>query len=307
MTIAAGLGLALGSAFALNWGFFRQHAAASGLPPLSLRTPLRSLRSLFTNLSWLTGFLVGIAGWAFYVAALALAPLSLVQAVSAGGVGILAALVHKGGVRVSRSHWSAVGVAVGGLALLGVSLTGGADAAAHASPASVGVALVACAAIAAPAALRGPWVSRAAALGIAAGVLYGAGDIATKGATFGGAWLVLVPVVLLAHGAAFVALQFGFQRGGALPSAGTATLLTNALPILAGITLFHERVPGGVLGALRVLAFGLVVAGAALLSAPLEEGDRVRGESLAPAGEAKPVGRRRPHVHLAAAERVGES
>ena len=47
MTVTAGLALALLSAFALNWGFLTQHGAASSLPPLSLRTPLRSLRSLF--------------------------------------------------------------------------------------------------------------------------------------------------------------------------------------------------------------------------------------------------------------------
>jgi hypothetical protein len=214
-------------------------------------------------------------------------------------------------VRVPRSHWAAVSVAVGGLALLGVSLSGGAKAAAHASPSAVLAVLLACGAVAGLAVLRGPFVSAAAALGIAAGVLYGTGDIATKAATFGGGWLVLVPVVLLAHGAAFVALQFGFQRGGALPTAGTATLLTNALPILAGITLFHEHLPGGVLGALRVLAFACVVVGAALLSreepsAPLEQRDGVGSEPLATAGEPEPVGRRRPHVHLAAAERLGQ-
>ena len=83
-SLPAGLGLALASAGALNWGFFTQHGAASALPPLSLRRPLRSLRLLFGERRWLAGFLVGIAGWLLYVGALALAPLSLVQAVSAG-------------------------------------------------------------------------------------------------------------------------------------------------------------------------------------------------------------------------------
>ena len=306
MTLGAGLLLALLSAFALNWGWLEQHGATQELPALSGRTPTRSLRLLFGNRTWLVGFVVGLAGWALYVAALALAPLSLVQATSAGGIGILAALVHRRGVRVPRSHWAAVSVAVGGLALLGASLAGGAKAVAHASPSAVLAVLLGCGAVAAVAVLRGPFVSAAAALGIAAGVLYGTGDIATKAATFGGGWLVLVPVVLLAHGAAFVALQFGFQRGGALPTAGTATLLTNALPILAGITLFHEHVPGGALGAVRVVAFACVVAGAALLSAPLEQGDGVSGEPLAAAGEPEPVGSRRPYVHLAAAERLGQ-
>jgi hypothetical protein len=55
------------------------------MPPLSLRRPLASLRLLFAHKGWLIGFLAGIGGWVLYVAALALAPLSLVQATSAGG------------------------------------------------------------------------------------------------------------------------------------------------------------------------------------------------------------------------------
>src|SRR5207244_7946440 len=74
-----------------------------------------------------------------------------------------------------------------------------------------------------------------AGLGLAAGVLYGAGDVATKAVFAGGLWLILVVVVLAAHGGAFAALQLGFQRGRALATAGVSTLLTNALPIVAGI------------------------------------------------------------------------
>jgi ABC-type nickel/cobalt efflux system permease component RcnA len=91
--MGGGLALALGSTAALNWGFLRQHGAASSLPRLTVRRPLRSLRLLFSDLRWVVGFVVGLAGWALYVVALRLAPLSLVQAVSAGGVGLLAVLV----------------------------------------------------------------------------------------------------------------------------------------------------------------------------------------------------------------------
>ena len=55
MTLAAGLLLALASSFALNWGWLAQHGAARDLPPLSLRAPIRSLRSLFGDLPWLLG------------------------------------------------------------------------------------------------------------------------------------------------------------------------------------------------------------------------------------------------------------
>jgi hypothetical protein len=259
MTVGAGLVLALLSAFALNWGWLEQHGATQELPALSGRTPVRSLRLLFGNRTWLVGFVVGLAGWAFYVAALALAPLSLVQATSAGGIGILAALAHRRG---HAAQWPAVYVAVAGLGLLAVSLVGGAPKSTTVSLGALIVWLSASAILAALLGVRGS----GAGLGLAAGALYAAGDVGTKAAVHGGAWLLVVPVVLAAHGAAFVALQIGFQRGTPLATAGTSTLLTNALPIAAGIALFHEHLPGGALGVLRVIAFASVVVAAAMLA-----------------------------------------
>jgi len=259
MTVGAGLVLALLSAFALNWGWLEQHGATQELPALSGRTPVRSLRLLFGNRTWLVGFVVGLAGWAFYVAALALAPLSLVQATSAGGIGILAALAHRRG---HAAQWPAVYVAVAGLGLLAVSLVGGAPKSTTVSLGALIVWLSASAILAALLGVRGS----GAGLGLAAGALYAAGDVGTKAAVHGGAWLLVVPVVLAAHGAAFVALQIGFQRGTPLATAGTSTLLTNALPIAAGVALFHEHLPGGALGVLRVIAFASVVVAAAVSS-----------------------------------------
>jgi hypothetical protein len=259
MTVGAGLVLALLSAFALNWGWLEQHGATQELPALSGRTPVRSLRLLFGNRTWLVGFVVGLAGWAFYVAALALAPLSLVQATSAGGIGILAALAHRRG---HAAQWPAVYVAVAGLGLLAVSLVGGAPKSTTVSLGALIVWLSASAILAALLGVRGS----GAGLGLAAGALYAAGDVGTKAAVHGGAWLLVVPVVLAAHGAAFVALQIGFQRGTPLATAGTSTLLTNALPIAAGVALFHEHLPGGALGVLRVIAFASVVVAAAMLA-----------------------------------------
>jgi hypothetical protein len=82
--------------------------------------------------------------------------------------------------------------------------------------------------------------------------------------------------VIASHAFAFVALQLGFQRGGALATAGVATLFTNALPIVAGIALFREPLPGGALGVLRVIGFVAVIVGAAVLA---------RGEPVTAAGE----------------------
>lgn len=266
--LALGLLLALASAAALNWGYVVQHGVTAQAPPLSLRHPIVSLRSLFTNLRWLAGFLAGIGGWVLYVAALALAPLSLVQAASAGGIGLLALLVWRTtGTSLHRRESAGVAIAVLGLVLLGVSLAGQRPGGGHGSWIAVAAWMATSVVVAALAAGPGArLLTTGAGFGIAAGVLYAAGDVGTKAAVGGGLWLLVVPAVLAAHGTAFVALQFGFQRGGALATAGVATLFTNALPILAGVVIYHEVLPTGILGVLRAGAFAAVIVGAAFLA-----------------------------------------
>ena len=85
--IALALVVTVISACLLNLGYLLQHSVASKLPRLSLRHPLVGLRSLLANRRWLLGLAAETAGWGLYVAALALAPLSLVQATAAGGSG----------------------------------------------------------------------------------------------------------------------------------------------------------------------------------------------------------------------------
>ena len=282
MTVRLGFSLlfAASSAIALNWGFFTQHEQVAKLPALELRHPIRSLWLLFSNRGWLVGFLVGIGGWALYVGALAYGPLSLVQAVSAGGIGILALLVWRiGHVELAHREWFGVACSVAGLVLLGISLIGQGGNAHHWGTKGSWVAITSWMAVSAVLAglAAGPGqrlFASGAGLGIAAGFFYAAGDVATKAAVGGGTRLAFVPAVLAAHGLAFILLQLGFQRGGALATAGVATLFTNAVPIVAGMVLFHEPLPSGALGALRILSFAAVVAGAVLLTRPGHEQTR---------------------------------
>ncbi|HEX6700230.1 MAG TPA: hypothetical protein VF101_05810 [Gaiellaceae bacterium] len=281
--VGGGLALALGSAAALNWGYVVQHGAASALPPLSLRRPLASLALLFRHARWLAGFLVGIGGWVLYVVALRLAPLSLVQSASAGGIGILALLASRRGATLDRRERAGVGAATVGLLLLGLSLVHhgvGRSSGSWTTVAAWMAASVVVAGLAAGAGTRA--LAPGAGLGIAAGVLYAAGDVGTKAAVGGGAMLLFVPALLACHGLAFVALQLGFQRGKALATAGVATLFTNSLPILAGMAVFHEGVPGGAAGAARVAAFVGVVAGAAALARPDAPAEALRRAEPAP-------------------------
>jgi hypothetical protein len=291
-TLGLALPLAAASALALNWGFFVQHEQAGEAPALSLRRPVHSLWLLFSRRRWLAGFLVGLCGWALYALALAFGPLSLVQATSAGGIGILALLVARlGHVRLAGREWAGVWLSMAGLALLGVSLLGRGAAAAHhpGHPATAGAAawIGACAAL--TALFAGPLrrvFAPGASLGTGAGLMYAAGDVGTKAAIAGGPALLFVPALLAAHGLGFVLLQASFQRGGALSTAGVATLLTNAAPIAAGMVVFGEPMAPGALGVVRVAAFIAVVAGAVLLTRAGQAAPRAEPERVAAAGQA---------------------
>ncbi len=269
MRLISGLLLALLSTTALSCGFYLQHAASGALPALSLRHPLASLSALFTHRRWLAGFAMGLSGWALYIVALGFAPLALVQATSAGGVGLLALLVRFGGGHLSRPERVAVAVSVLGLALLGLSLPAGVGHAALPGWMAPSAWVLASGVAAAVAAGPGAVVLRpGAGLAVAAGLLYAAGDVATKAAVGGiGPVALFAALIPACHGLAFAALQLSFQRGAAMATAGVSALLTNVLPIIAGLTIFAEHMPGGAAGVLRGLGFAGAVLGAALLAA----------------------------------------
>jgi hypothetical protein len=105
-----------------------------------------------------------------------------------------------------------------------------------------------------------------AAFGIATGLLFASGDIATKTALEGGGHIIFVAVLVACYGFGTLVLQAGFQRASPLVTAGIATLLTNALPIAAGMTIFDEPLPDGWLGGVRIAAFAAVVLGAVFLA-----------------------------------------
>ena len=123
--------------------------------------------------------------------------------------------------------------------------------------------------------------------GIAAGLLFAAGDVSTKTTVAGGEHAAFVPALIVSYALGTMVLQAAFQRANALVAAGLATLFTNALPIAAGMTIFEEPLPSGALGALRIIAFTLVIAGAVCLARHQRGAASVEG---APPEPARPVG-----------------
>lgn len=268
--VALGLVLAAISTTLTNLAYSREHDAAAALPALSLRRPLQSLRLLVDDRSWMLGFAMESSGFASYAAALALAPLAVVQGIGAGGIGVLAyASAKVSGRHLGRRNTSGVAISALGLLLLGVSLTGSSGGGGQGSTAGIlawigGSAVLALCALAIGRSRGG----LAVAEGIAGGLFFSIGDFSTKLATQGGTHFAFVITLVIGYTLGTSFLQLGYQRGGALTVAGLATLFTNALPILAGTIVLKEPVPSGALGVARVLAFVAVTLGAALLAAP---------------------------------------
>jgi len=91
----AGLLLALACAFATNLAFLWKQRGAVAAPDVDVRRPLRSAAALFSSKWWAIGMAVAVVAWGLHVAALALAPMSLVQAVISGGLVFLAVLADR--------------------------------------------------------------------------------------------------------------------------------------------------------------------------------------------------------------------
>jgi hypothetical protein len=256
--------------------YLREHDAAAALPVLSMRRPLHSLRLLLSDRSWLVGFAMETSGFLLYAGALALAELSLVQSINAGGIGVLAYVsARMGHRRLGKRELTGVLLSVLGLLALAISLVGGSSAGGHGSTDAILVWLGASGAAALLILLLGrALIGAAVAAGIAGGIFFSIGDISTKLVTQGGVRTGFLITVILGYLLGTVLLQLGYQAGGALTVAGLATLLTNALPIAAGTIVLDEPVPSGVYGGLRILAFAAVVVGGVLLASP--EGSRAR-------------------------------
>jgi hypothetical protein len=286
--VAIGLGLAVVSTTLTNVAYLREHDAAAELPALSMRRPLHSLHLLLSDRSWLLGFGMESGGFALYAAALALAPLAVVQSIGAGGIGVLAYVsAHVSRRRLGGRRLAGVILATVGLVTLAISLGknsgGGTDGTIVGILAWIGgTALLAVVVLMVGRRTGGI----AAAMGIAGGLLFSIGDLSTKLATQGGGRFAFVVTVVIGYTLGTSLLQLGYQRGAALTVAGLATLLTNALPIAAGTIVLREPVPPGLLGGLRVVAYVAVSAGAFLLATPEQKPARQDGQpEITPARE----------------------
>ena len=278
MSLNLGILLALGCAIATQLGFLYKHRGANEAPCVDIRHPLHSGASLFRSKWFALGMAIALFAWLLHVAALALAPLSVVQAVLSTGVVMLAVLAERiFGFEVGRRQWAGVAMTAAGLVLLIVTLPGAEGAHSAYSLAGMisfeaGMLAIGFLLISGPS-LGAPDHHHGVMLGAAAGTLFGVSDVAIKALTgLGGVAEVLVSpwlmVALLASIIAFYASARGMQEGAAVPVIAATSTAANVSCILGGIVVFGDPMPTDTLGiVLQGFAFALVVI-AALVTPP---------------------------------------
>lgn len=273
-----GLLLALLSALATNVAFLLKYRGAVVAEPVRARHPLRSAAALFRSKWFAVGWLVAVVAWLLHVGALALAPLSIVQAVLSGGLVFLAVLAERFfGFHLGRWQWFGVSITAAGLVVIGLT-GGGATQPQHSSLAALiaveGAIFAIGAMLLAISALRRV-LHRAEGLllGLAAGALFGVSDVAIKYLTHAeglprGLLSPWTATALVAAAISFYASARSLQLGPAVEVIALTSVAANLSAIIGGILVFDEPIGSGpaAIGA-RLLAFCLVIAGAALMPA----------------------------------------
>jgi hypothetical protein len=283
MTLDLGILLSLACAFVANLGFFYKYRGANEVPAVTVRHPLRSVRALFSSKWFTVGMLVAAASWGLHVAALALAPMSVVQVSLAGGVVLIAVMADRlFGFKVGRRQWVGLLLTATGLVLLGLTLPAlhGADSRfSEAAMISFEAGLFGLGGLL----IMGPRMGgkvehHGVMLGAASGILFGVSDTSIKALTgivgaHGALGVLLSPWLAVAVAAsivAFYASARGLQDGEAVPVIAVTGTAANIAGIAGGIVVFGDPMPGSAAGIVcQALAFVLVVVAAALMPAPL--------------------------------------
>src|ERR671937_3272739 len=288
MTEELGILLALFCALATNLGFLWKHRGACAAPDVDWKHPVRTAIELYSCKWFALGMLVATGAWGFHVAAMALAPLSVVQTVISGGLVFLTVLAERVfGFEGGKKQLVGVGLMASGLVLLTLTLphTGGAHsqyslvamASFEAALLFVGTMMVLSPKFGAPHEHHGLF------LGGASGILFGVSDVAIKALT--GAighsgplglvspWLA---VAIIASVVAFYASARGLQVGEAVPVITLTSAGANISAIAGGIIVFGDPLASNPLGiVLQSIAFILVIAAAAVMPAPMRAAEAV--------------------------------
>jgi drug/metabolite transporter (DMT)-like permease len=278
--IELGILFALLCALIGNIGFLCKHRGAIAAPDVRFSQPWESTKALFRSRWWTIGMLVATGGWVFHVAALALAPISIVQAVISGGLVLLAWPAERWfGFKLGRREWIGLGLSAMGLALLAVTAS---PDSAHSSYSVapmlafeaglliIGVLLLH------PRTHQRVTERHGVLFAVAGGLLIGVSDVALKalaGTVPGDVISILSPwtlTAIIASVLAFFAIARGLQVGNAISVIALSSIAANVAAILGGVLVFGDPMGSGAVEVVaRSLAFAAVIAAAALMPGPV--------------------------------------
>ena len=106
MTLDLGILLALACAFVANLGFFYKYRGANSVPKVAVRTRCARPARCTPPSGSCSGMIIATASWGLHVAALALAPMSVIQVALAAGVVFIAVMADRMfGFEVGRRQW----------------------------------------------------------------------------------------------------------------------------------------------------------------------------------------------------------
>jgi drug/metabolite transporter (DMT)-like permease len=276
-SVQLGLICALLTALGSIVGFFLKQRGAVQAPPVQWRAPVTSFIALFRSPWFVIGCVVATTSWGFHVAALALAPISVVQATIAGGLVLVTVLADRVfGHSVSRREWIGVALTAAGLAFLALTLEGTVDEA-HSDYRDLALAVVLLGATAAALVLAARSGS-GPALAASAGLLWGGSDIAIKALsdhTDLGLGVLIHPfafVILVLSLVGLLVSARSLQVGPTVPVIAITSATANIITIASGPTVFAEPLPDDPAALLvRLAAFALVITAAAMTPPPMRE------------------------------------
>jgi hypothetical protein len=295
--LVVGLGVALLCALATNVAFLCRHRGACSVPEVEWKKPWQTSKALWSARWFAIGMGVALVGWLLHVAALAMAPLTLVQvAISAGLVFLAVAAERYFGISMGRKQWAAVALMAGGLAL--VTATAPAPKGAHSSYSVPGMVVFEGVIIAVAAVCMAvPHVAHrtryAIVLGSAAGALFAASDAALKAITKhvgdDGALGVLTPWLipcLLASVMGFFASARSLQDEDAVAVISLTTVGSTVASLIGGIVVFRDPMASHpAILALQLAGFVCVCVAAAMIPAPVRAMDDVSEQTPEPEPE----------------------
>lgn len=285
--LVVGLAVALLCAAATNVAFLCRHRGACSVETVEWKRPWRTSKALWTARWFAIGMGVALVAWLLHVAALAMAPITLVQIVISGGLVLVAVLAERYfGISVGKKQWIAIAVMAVGLAL--VTATVPAPKGAHSDFSVRGMVLFQAVVIGVAAVFMlserlAEHHRYAIALGAAAGMLFAGSDAALKAITkqvgddglLGLATPWLIPCVL-ASVMGFFASARSLQHKDAVAVISLTTVGSTVATIIGGAVVFRDPMASQpIVLALQLTGFLLVCVAAGMIPAPVRAVDHV--------------------------------